>query len=117
MTRQLQPAEIIAEIGTLHRDVSAKVRRIHQLADSLYQSVRRAPADDNTRVYMRYASSWARFAGMAAQGAKRAAAVDKMVRGLASEAEPQESTGRRVTHQAPSVTPVDALLDMYSGGD
>ena len=69
--------EIVEEIGDLHKDVSSKLARIHALSNGLYQQVRRSPVDDNTAIYMRYASTWMRFAGAADQGIKRSAHASK----------------------------------------
>jgi len=109
---RMEPAAIVAEISSLHREVESRLTRIHGLSQSLYQRVRRAPADDNTAIYMRFATSWLRFAGVAAQGVKRASAVDRVLRGLVGRA---ESIVKPPPMKAPQAsTPVESLLDMYS---
>lgn len=108
---RMDPTAIVAEIGSLHQEVQSRLVRIQGLSQHLYQRVRRAPADDNTAIYMRFATSWSRFAGMASQGVKRASAIDRILKGLAR---PAESIVKRPIEQAPVVaTPVESLLDMY----
>lgn len=112
---RMQPAEIVAEIGALCQELQLKLARIQGLSDGLYQRVRRSPVDENTAIYMRYASAWTRFAGMAAQGVKRASAGDRVLRRLAPAASAPESIGKKAIRQAPvASTPVESLLDMYS---
>jgi hypothetical protein len=112
---RMQPGEIVAEIAALSRELQPKLARIHHLSDGLYQRVRRAPADDHTALFMRYASSWARFAGMASQGIRRASTGDKALRSVTPPANPPQSFVKPVLKHAPAATtPVEALLDMYS---
>lgn len=109
---RMLPAEIVGEIGSLCGELRTKLARIQQLSDRLYHHVRRLPADDNTAVYMRYASTWGRFASMTFQGVRRASAGDKVLRGLTSDA-----TGSvvkpAVKPATVAPTPVESLLEMY----
>ena len=110
---RMQQAEIVAEIDSLCGELQAKLARIQSLSDGLYQRVRRAPVDDNTAVYMRYASGWTRFASMASQGVRRASAGDKVLRRLVTQ--PAESVVKPAIRKAPvASTPVESLLEMYS---
>jgi hypothetical protein len=111
----MEPNDIVAEIGTIHRDLQTRLARLQGLSHSLYQRVRRSPVDDNTAVYMRYASTWSRFAGMASQGVKRASAGNRILKTLASDPISAESIVKNPIRQAPvASTPVESLLDMYS---
>jgi len=110
---RMEPAAIVAEIASLRQELDSRFSRIQGLAQSLYQRVRRAPADDNTAIYMRFASTWTRFSGMAGQGLKRASAGGRVLKGLTPEA-PAESIVKPPIRQAPvASTPVESLLNMY----
>lgn len=109
---RMQPAEIISEIGALSRELQAQLTRIQSLSEGLYTRVRRSPADDNTALYMRYASGWTRFANMVSQGVRRASAGDRALRRLKPTA--IESVVKPPIRQEPvAATPVESLLDMY----
>jgi hypothetical protein len=111
---RMEPAAIVAEINTLHQELQSRVARIHGLSQSLYQRVRRAPANDNTAIYMRFATTWSRFAGMAGQGIKRASVGARILKGLTPEPAAAESIVKPPIKQAPvASTPVESLLNMY----
>lgn len=112
---RMQPAEIVSEIDALCDELQTRLARIQSLSMGLYDRVRRSPADDNTAVYMRYASGWTRFANMASQGVRRASAGDKVLRRLApAVVEPTGSVVKPAIRQAAvASTPVESLLDMY----
>lgn len=110
---RMQQAEIVAEISSLCGELRTKLARIQSLSDGLYQRVRRAPVDDNTAIYMRYASSWTRFASMASQGVRRASSGDRVLKQLTVAA--AESVVKPAIRKAPvATTPVESLLAMYS---
>lgn len=112
---RMEPAEIVAEIGSLHQELQSRLVRIQGLSQSLYQRVRRAPADDNTVIYMRFATTWSRFAGMAVQGVKRASAGNRILRALSLDSSGGESVAKASIRQAPvASTPMESLLEMYS---
>lgn len=113
---RMGPAEIIGEIGSLCSEMQSKLVRIRQLSDGLYHKVRRSPVDDNTAVYLRYATNWARFASTAYQGVRRAASGDKMVRRLATE-RPETVVKPPVKQASVGATPVESLLDLYREDD
>lgn len=111
---RMEPSAIVEEIGSIHRDLQLRLARLQGLSQSLYQMARRSPVDDNTGIYMRFASTWSRFAGMASQGVKRASAGDRILKSLAATI-PAESIVKKPIKQAPvASTPVESLLDMYS---
>jgi hypothetical protein len=112
---RMQQAKIVEEIGSLCGELQDRLARIQRLSDGLYQRVRRAPVDDNTAVYLRYASAWTRFASMAAQGVKRASAGNRVLRQLVPVTAATESVVKPAIRKAPvASTPVESLLEMYS---
>jgi hypothetical protein len=113
----MTPEEIISEIGTIQDDLQHKIARVHGLAQGLYRSVRKTPADDDTAIYITYANAWMRFAGMAHQGVSRTASTSKILRRLAPKVEesPQKLAKSTPKKSAivPEATPVESLITMY----
>jgi hypothetical protein len=111
---RMEPPEIVAEISSLQRELVTRLTRIQGLSQSLYHRVRRAPPDDNTGVYVRFANNWLRFAGMAHLGVKRASVGDRILRTLTPT--PVESFVKPPPKQravAPASSPVESLLALY----
>jgi hypothetical protein len=110
----MSPDAIIAEIGELRGELDVRLTRIHALAQGLYHQVRRAPADDNTSVYITYANAWMRFAGMVNQGVLRTASASKVLRRLTPRAEQAvPPVKKEVPPEKVAETPVDSVLEMY----
>ena len=113
---RLEPSQIVAEIGSLYGELQTRLSRIQGLSQSLYHRVRRAAPDDNTAIYLRFASTWQRFAGMASQGGKRASAVARLLRGVAepSDEAVQERIEKLIVPRVAKPSPVESLIEMYS---
>jgi hypothetical protein len=115
----MTPEEIILEIKSLRDEIEIKSVRIHTLAQTLYQRVRRAPADDTTAIYMTYANAWTRFAGMVSQGSARTASISKVLRRLPPKASQAEEPKKEVVAKATNAeeaSPAEALITMYDEG-
>lgn len=114
--QQMTPDEIILEIGTLHKELSLRIARVHGLAQGLYHRMRRSPVDDNTPVYIAYANAWMRFAGMVNQGVVRTVSASKVLRRLtptdAAKPEPPQQK-KAVQQPSPESSPVEDLISMY----
>jgi len=111
---QMTPDEIVAEIGTIHQDLQAKLARVQGLAQGLYHRVRREPPDDNTTVYITYANAWMRFAGMANQGVTRTVSASKVLRRLTPVAEVAATPERKKAPKPKEdAAPIDDLISMY----
>ena len=111
----MTPEEIILEISGLRDEIEAKGVRIYTLAQTLYQRVRRAPADDTTAIYMTYANAWTRFAGMVSQGAVRTASISRVLRRLPPKASQTEEPEKKVVvvKASEEASPAEALITMY----
>jgi hypothetical protein len=109
----MTPDEIIQEIGSLERELSVRVTRMHRLAQGLYHQVRRAPSDDNTAVYITYANAWMRFAGIANQGAMRTVLASKVLRKL-TPLKTQEDTKKSLPAKLKPVVPTSPVEDLIT---
>lgn len=110
---RMTPDAIVAEIGDLQKELTSKFARIHALSQGLYNQVRRSPVDDNTVIYMRYASTWMRFSGMADQGIRRSAHASKALSRLTPVEVEQPNAPPPKNKEAPAPSPVEDLLSLY----
>jgi len=115
----MSPEEIDLEILGLQGEIQTKGSRIHELAQTLYQRVRRAPADDSTAIYITYANAWTRFAGMVSLGAVRTSRVARVLRRLPPKMEHADrpEQARRLVKPQERAAPAEALIAMYDEGE
>ncbi len=108
----MTPEEIIQEISDLQAEVKRQGLRIHELAQVLYQRVRRAPPDDATSIYMTYSTLWIRFAGVISQGLARTSNAGRVLRRLPPKVE-EQPTRKPPPAPRPNPTDVESLIRMY----
>ena len=105
----------IVEISALRDEIRTRSARLNELAISVYRKARRAPADDTTAIYLAYANSITRFAGMVDQGAVRTDRAARILDMLPVKEEelPKKEEKEPVVTASPSLSPMESLISSY----
>lgn len=105
----------IVEITALREEIQSRSRRLQELASSVYRKARRSPADETTPIYLAYANSITRFAGMVEQGSVRTERAVRILDLLPEEPEEKLENKEKKPEPLPTPTlsPMESLISSY----
>jgi hypothetical protein len=106
----------VAEIAQLQGEIRIRGKKIAELASMIYRRVRRSPVNDDTAIYMTYATAWTRFAGTVDQISTRTSTRTARALVQLSKAVEEPKPEKKAEESQWALSPMESLISMYVSG-